>query len=52
MSDVVGLALTPDGGGYFVSEADGRVWPFGDATAQPTPAGLQSHLPVVAIAGV
>ena len=52
VTDVIGLALTPDDGGYFIAATNGLVWGFGDATAQPTPAGLDSHLPVVAIAGV
>lgn len=51
-TDVIGLALTPDEGGYFIAAANGLVWAFGDATAQKSPSGLSSHLPVVAIAGV
>jgi hypothetical protein len=52
VTDVIGLALTPDDGGYFIAGANGLVWGFGDAKAQKSPAGLSSHLPVVAIAGV
>lgn len=52
VADVIGLALTPDDGGYFIAAADGLVWVFGDAKAEKTPVGLTSHLPVVAIAGV
>jgi hypothetical protein len=52
VTDVIGLALTPDDGGYFIAAANAGVWGFGDAKAQPTPSGLTSHLPVVAVAGV
>jgi hypothetical protein len=47
----VGLALTPDDGGYWMAGSDGRVYGFGNAKVQPPPSGLQSNLPVAAIAG-
>ena len=31
VTDVVGMALTPDGAGYWMAEATGPVWNFGDA---------------------
>jgi hypothetical protein len=31
VSSIVGMAATPDGGGYWVVDGPGRVWPFGDA---------------------
>jgi hypothetical protein len=31
VADVVGVALSPDGLGYRMVEADGPVWGFGDA---------------------
>jgi hypothetical protein len=52
VSDVVGIALTPDGKGYLMAGANGRVYGFGDAKLGAAPAGLASHLPVVAIAEV
>jgi hypothetical protein len=52
VTDIVGLALTPDNGGYFMAGANGAVYGFGDAKVQPAPVGLGSHLPVVAIAGL
>jgi Bacterial Ig-like domain (group 3) len=51
VDDIVGIALTPDGNGYFMAGGNGSVYGFGDAKAQPTPTGLATHLPVVAIAG-
>jgi hypothetical protein len=50
-SDVVGIALTPDDGGYYMAGADGHVYGFGDAHSWAEPAGLSSNLPVAAIAG-
>jgi hypothetical protein len=47
----VGLALSPDNGGYYMAGADGHVYGFGDASAWGKPAGLASDLPVAAIAG-
>jgi hypothetical protein len=38
----VGMALTPDRQGSYVVHADGVVARFGDAAAQPSPAGLPS----------
>jgi hypothetical protein len=50
VSDIVGLALTPDAAGYWLAGADASVYAFGDAGAFDQPAGITSHLPVVAIA--
>jgi YVTN family beta-propeller protein len=52
VGDIVGLALAPDDEGYFMAGANGVVYGFGDSAVQNTPAGLVSHLPVVAIAGM
>jgi hypothetical protein len=49
-NDIVGIALTPDDGGYYMAGADGRVFAFGDATNMATPASLASNLPVAGIA--
>ena len=51
MDNIVGIALTPDDGGYYMAGADGHVYGFGNAKVQPSPPGLSSHLPVAAIAG-
>jgi hypothetical protein len=50
VSDIVGLALTPDAAGYWLAGSDASVYAFGDAGAFDQPAGIGSHLPVVAIA--
>jgi hypothetical protein len=50
VSDIVGLALTGDAGGYWLAGANAATYAFGDAPAYGTPAGITSHLPVVAIA--
>ena len=51
VSNVVGIALTPDDGGYYMAGADGHVYGFGNAQAGSMPAGLSANLPVAAIAG-
>jgi hypothetical protein len=51
VNNVVGIALTPDDGGYYMAGADGNVYGFGEAHAGAMPAGLGSNLPVAAIAG-
>jgi hypothetical protein len=50
VSNIVGLALSPDNGGYYMAGAGGHVYGFGDASASGKPAGLGSNLPVAAIA--
>jgi hypothetical protein len=47
---VVAIAATPDGEGYLLARAEGTVEGFGDGKTYPSPAGLDSHLPVVALA--
>jgi hypothetical protein len=51
VSDIVGIALTPDNGGYYMAASTGSVFGFGDAKPWPVPLGLSANLPVVAIAG-
>jgi hypothetical protein len=47
---LVGLAATADGGGYWLADATGQVWAFGDAKAyQRSAAGTHPPRPVVAI---
>ena len=40
VADIVGIALTPDDGGYYMAGSDGRVYGFGDAQAGREPAGV------------
>ena len=47
----MGIALTPDNGGYYMAGSDGRVYGFGDAHPFGEPSALASNLPVAAIAG-
>jgi hypothetical protein len=51
VNNIVGIALSPDNGGYYMAGSDGRVYGFGDAQAAVEPAGVSSNLPVAAIAG-
>lgn len=51
VSDIVGLALTGDAKGYWMAGRDGTTYAFGDAPSLARPAGVSTHLPVVAIAG-
>jgi hypothetical protein len=50
VDDIIGIAPTPDDGGYFMAGSNGMVYGFGDGKAGPVPPGLSSQLPVVAIA--
>jgi hypothetical protein len=47
---MVGLAATPDGGGYWLVGADGGVFSFGDATFHGSLGGTQLNAPIVGIA--
>ncbi|HTT89385.1 MAG TPA: Ig-like domain repeat protein [Acidimicrobiales bacterium] len=49
VKDIIGLALTPDGSGYYMAASNGSVFGFGTARSSPAPSGLS--LPVVAISG-
>ncbi len=51
VSDIVGIALTPDNDGYYMAASNGSVFGFGDAKPSPVPPGLLANLPVAAIAG-
>ncbi|HXQ44943.1 MAG TPA: hypothetical protein VN816_09925 [Acidimicrobiales bacterium] len=46
----VGIASTPDGGGYWIASANGGVFSFGDATFYNSLAGIHLSAPVVGIA--
>jgi hypothetical protein len=46
----VGIASTPDGGGYWVASANGGVFAFGDATFYNSLAGVHLTQPIVGIA--
>src|SRR5579862_3423447 len=44
--DIVGIALTPDNGGYYEAGPDGHAYGFGDAHPFGEPSALASNLPV------
>jgi parallel beta-helix repeat protein len=47
---IVGMAHTPSGNGYWVAQADGEVFPFGDAPYYGSLGGANLAMPVVGIA--
>jgi Beta-lactamase enzyme family len=47
---VVGMAATPDGGGYWLVAADGGVFSFGDARFHGSTGGVRLREPVVGMA--
>ncbi len=47
---IVGMAATPDGGGYFEVAADGGIFAFGDATFYGSMGGRTLNAPIVAVA--
>jgi hypothetical protein len=47
---VVGLASTPDGGGYWVVTRDGGVFAFGDAVFHGSAGGMRLNEPIVGMA--
>ena len=50
VSDVVGMAGTPDGGGYWAVAADGGVFAFGSAPFEGSMGGKPLYRPVVGMA--
>jgi len=50
VNNIVGIALTPDDGGYYMAGAEGMVYGFGDAHMGAEQV-VTSNLPVAAIAG-
>ncbi|MGH9078379.1 MAG: hypothetical protein ACRDY0_13190 [Acidimicrobiales bacterium] len=46
---IVGMASTPDGGGYWLVAGDGGVFGYGDATFHGSMAATALHAPVVGI---
>ena len=47
---VVGMAATPDGGGYWLVAADGGIFTFGDAAFHGSAGALQLNRPIVGMA--
>ena len=50
VDNIVGMAVTPDGNGYWLVGSDGGVFAFGDATFMGSMGGRLLNAPVVAIA--
>ena len=51
VGNIVGIAPTNDGGGYWLVGSDGGVFAFGDAVFQGSMGGKKLNKPVVGIAG-
>lgn len=51
VAPVVGMAATPDGGGYWLVAADGGVFAFGDAQFHGSTGANPPAEPVVGIVG-
>jgi hypothetical protein len=49
-SSVVGMAATPDGGGYWLVDAGGDVYSYGDASFYGSLAGVALNEPIVGLA--
>jgi hypothetical protein len=47
---IVGMAVTPDGGGYWLVAADGGVFSYGDAAFHGSAGGLALNSPIVGMA--
>ncbi|MDA8367272.1 MAG: hypothetical protein M0Z62_10010, partial [Actinomycetota bacterium] len=47
---VVGMAATPDGGGYWLVAADGGIFSFGDARFHGSTGALVLNQPIVGMA--
>lgn len=46
---IVGMAATPDGGGYWLVASDGGVFTYGDAAFSGSTAGLPLASPIVGL---
>ena len=49
-SPIVGMAVTPDGGGYWMVAADGGIFAFGDAKFYGSMGGKPLNAPIVGMA--
>jgi hypothetical protein len=47
---VVGMAATPDGGGYWLVASDGGIFSFGDAPFLGSTGGITLNQPITAMA--
>ena len=47
---IVGMAATPDGGGYWLVAADGGIFAFGDAAFYESTGGMHLNQPIVGMA--
>ena len=48
---IVGMAATPDGGGYWLVASDGGIFSYGDAVFQGSTGGIVLNKPIVGMAG-
>ncbi|MBF6557469.1 MAG: hypothetical protein IVW52_15170 [Acidimicrobiales bacterium] len=48
---IVGMAATPDGGGYWLVASDGGVFAFGEAAFYGSTGALRLNRPVVGVVG-
>ena len=49
---IVGMAATPDGGGYWMVASDGGVFSFGDAAFHGSTGNIHLNRPVVGMASI
>jgi hypothetical protein len=47
---IVGMAATPDGGGYWLVASDGGIFSYGDASFHGSAGGMRLNQPIVGIA--
>ncbi|MFC0082372.1 hypothetical protein ACFFRE_09485, partial [Aciditerrimonas ferrireducens] len=50
VSDIVGMAATPNGGGYWLVAADGGIFSFGNAPFEGSMGGVALDKPLVGMA--
>ncbi len=47
---IVGMAVMPDNGGYWLVASDGGIFPFGDAPGYGSEGGTHLNQPIVGMA--
>ena len=48
---IVGMAATPDGGGYWLVASDGGIFSYGDAPFYGSTGAIHLNAPIVAMSG-